>query len=142
MTNLRSGLWMLNPDPDNYPEYDGTTGLWLGDLTVISGWKKLKECVLIVQIEEDSLLDDPPVLFQDFRHLFIELEDVDFVPNLVAEWEREMPHLERVEVIARVNVYEHPWHFDRYYPFILVSKCGLGELHLTRRHQSSEKMGL
>ena len=75
--------------------------------TVISGWKNLKECFLVVDVDIDAVKSDPPVgnywnYLAFVNESFLELKDVDLVPRVTAEWKRELTQLERIDVVARV----------------------------------------
>ena len=84
----------------------GVSGLTLEGSTVISGWKNLKECFLVVDVDIKAVKSEPPVANRNYlafvNESFLELKDVDLVPRVTAELKRNLNQLERIEVVARV----------------------------------------
>merc|ERR1719193_202065 len=109
------------------------SGLGLIDLNYLSAWKFLKECLLIVDVDDHgihiipSIEDHPPGIYREFPETFIILKDKDLVPRLKAEWAKECPFLMRLEVIASVYDFGRTEHSFR--PLIYATRCGVGTLH-------------
>lgn len=107
------------------------SGLCLNDLSVLSGWSRLKKCQLMVEVELDEVVPSinghPPDNEPTFAHWFVVPKDANFLPRLKKEWSASFTRLENIEVVAaRCIDGNHLYHFR---PLICALRCGLGRLH-------------
>ena len=123
-----------------YRDYLNAEEMELEDLSFISGWRHLKECVLIVRIPRGEWSENPPEAeYGDFRDKFVRLADENFLPGLIADWKRNLSRLEKLEIVANMYVDAVPEDGDDEIPFpdteevrkplVFAVRCGMEKLH-------------
>ena len=107
----------------------------LADLFAISGWRKLRDCHLLVRVhDEEELADDPQKsLSSRFADTFMEVKDKEMITRLIAQWKRDLYHLERIEIIGAVDIIDWEGNSEASFtrPLVFGRRFGFEKLHFT-----------
>ena len=113
------------------------SGLRLDDLPSVSAWSRLKECLLIVNVDCQSVASVPPVDTRlPFAQMLVIVKDAELIPRLKREWSASLTRLQRMEINISFNTKNCDVSVDvsgkgALWPLIFASRCGLGRLHFT-----------
>ena len=106
----------------------------IADLSSISQWRHLRECHLLIWVDENELAEDPPeCLSPRFADTFMEFKDKELIGRLITEWKRHLSFLEQIEIVGLVDS-NHNHSVDALAfirPLIFGRRCGFEQLHFT-----------
>ena len=128
----------LKPYSGFESDYLNADALEMDELSLISGWKHLKECILMVRIPKGEWNENPPE-YGDFRDKFVRLADENILPGLIEDWKQNLSRLEKLEITANMYVDAVPEDDDNEMPFpdteevrkplVFAVRCGMEKLH-------------
>ena len=110
----------------------------MADLLTISQWRHLRDCHLLVRLNENELADDPPDNPSPrFADAFLEVKDKELMNRLIAVWKRDLVFLRQIEIVGFVD--DSNFGDDEEYdekephtqPLIFGRRCGFDQLHFT-----------
>lgn len=121
--------------------FEKVNGLTVNDLSFLKQLRSLKECLLVIQVDEEyikvlpSVIPNPPGLMLTFEETFVELKNPSCLEIFAEELRSDLTRLHSLEIIASVYDDESVMHRSMmngkcFRPLVFANRCNLERLHV------------